>query len=144
MLNLWDVIMPSKQPKKPKCPGDSSTSIVTGNIENRNGNVILAGRNLTVTKTTTVQSNTFSDVYQQIEAHDYLSQTQKDDLKAEVAEVEKAIKTPQIDENSLTRHLRNIGRMAPDILDVTLTTLMSPIAGLGKLAEKIAAKAREK
>jgi len=136
--------MSPKKTKKNKHGDDSSYSITSGSIENRNGKVILSGRDVTITETTTLQSNTFSEVYQQIEAHDYLSLTQKDDLKAEVAEVEKAITTPQIDENSLTRHLRNIGRMAPDILDVTLTTLMSPIAGLGKLAEKIAAKAREK
>jgi len=114
------------------------------NIKNRDGQVIVAGRDVTITETTTSQDISFKEVFQKIEIQPNLSPTEKKDLKAEVAEVEKSIKKQPIDENNLTRHLRNIGRMAPDILEVVLAILVSPAVGLGKVAEKIAAKVREK
>jgi len=41
------------------------------------------------------------------------------------------------------RRFRNLARMAPDILEVTLATITNPILGYGVIAKKIAAKAKE-
>ena len=125
-------------PKRP------TSSIRTGDINNKNGKVIVAGGNVAVTETTTTQSLSFAEVYQRIDAHTKISPGKKADLKAEVAEVEAAVKKPQVDENTVARHLRNIGRMAPDIMEVALAAILNPAAGLGLVAGKIAAKAKEK
>jgi hypothetical protein len=76
------------------------------------------------------------------------SPADKADLKAEVQEVQSAVKqattkTEGIDENFLSRHFRNIARMAPDILDVVVATLGNPLAGIGVAIKKIAEKAKE-
>jgi hypothetical protein len=48
-----------------------------------------------------------------------------------------------MDEGFLSRHFRNIARMAPDLLDVIVATLTNSLAGLGVAVKKIADKARE-
>jgi hypothetical protein len=127
----------------------SPSSIQTGDIKNNGGSTVVSTGNVTIhqtitASTTTSGSMTFSDVYQRIDAKTKFSKQKKEDLKADVKDVEEAVKKPEVDENFVTRRLRNIGRMAPDILEVALAALANPGAGLGVLAEKIAAKAREK
>jgi hypothetical protein len=59
-----------------------------------------------------------------------------------VEEIEaEAVKGEDADESLIGRHLRNIARMAPDILDVTLKTIANPVLGLATIAQKIASKA---
>ena len=48
-----------------------------------------------------------------------------------------------MDEGFLSRRLRNIARMAPDVLDVVVATLANPLAGLGVAAKKLAEKEAE-
>ncbi len=52
-------------------------------------------------------------------------------------EVEKGA---QASESFLTSRLRNIQRMAPDILDVVLATLANPTSGLATAVRKIAGR----
>ncbi len=67
----------------------------------------------------------------------------KEDVQAELKEVEAELgKGEKADESFLMRRLRTIGRMAPDILDVMVTTFANPLAGLGKVAQKIAERAK--
>jgi hypothetical protein len=62
-------------------------------------------------------------------------------LKADAEDVKsEAEKGDQVDERFLTRHLRNIQRMAPDILEVVLATLTNPAAGFALTVQKIARK----
>jgi DNA-binding NtrC family response regulator len=85
----------------------------------------------------------FNQLFAQIDSLANLRQNDKDDLKDEITELQKELaKKDQADEALLMRRLRNIGRMAPDILEVTLATITNPIAGFGVIARKIAAKAR--
>ena len=49
----------------------------------------------------------------------------------------------QADEGAFRRSLRTIENMAPDIWDVVVATLSSPIAGVNAVIRKVAAKARE-
>ena len=85
----------------------------------------------------------FESIYAKIEARPSTSDADKADLKAEVKDVQAEVaKGEKADEGFLTRHLRNIGRMAPDILEVVLATLANPAVGLGMAAKKIAEKAK--
>lgn len=82
----------------------------------------------------------FERIYTAIEAKD-LSEMDKQDLKADVEDVKnEAEKGDQVDERFLTRRLRNIQRMAPDILEVVLATLTNPAAGFALTVQKIASK----
>lgn len=56
------------------------------------------------------------------------------DLRNELA------KSDQADEIFILRRLRNIGRVAPEILEVTLTTTTNPIAGFRLVAKKAPSK----
>jgi len=85
----------------------------------------------------------FEAIYARIETGQATS-VEKEVLKTEVEDVEAAIKNPKVDENFVSRRLRNIGRMAPDILDVILATITSPAAGLGMVGRKIAERVKEK
>lgn len=89
-------------------------------------------------------NNLFESLNRQIDSHADLSNQDKADLRAEINELrEELTKQARADESFLLRRLRNIGRMAPDILEVTLATITNPIAGFGVIAKKIAAKAKE-
>lgn len=55
-------------------------------------------------------------------------------MEAEVAKGEQA------DEGALTKHLRFIKRIAPDMLDGVLATLQGPAAGFGTVACNVAAR----
>ena len=54
-----------------------------------------------------------------------------------------AKKNEKVDEGFLSCRFRNIARMAPDVLDVVVATLVSPLAELGVAVKKIAEKAKE-
>jgi hypothetical protein len=114
---------------------DKNTSInIGGNVS---GNIVVGDHNIV---TTTGRKNAFAPVYRAIEQSNLPAQD-KTDVEAEVREIEAEIgKADQADESSITRHLRNVRRMAPDILEVILATFGNPAAGLGLVAKKIADK----
>jgi hypothetical protein len=90
----------------------------------------------------------FDQLYMKIAAYPTAPPTVKEDIKAEVQEIQTivmdAAKNDQKPEESLiARKFRSIARMAPDILDVIVATLANPLAGLGVAVTKIAEKAKE-
>ena len=90
----------------------------------------------------------FDQLYTAIETNAKTSLANKEDLKAEVKELQSTIteavqKNEKVDEGFLSCRFRNIARMAPDLLDVVVATLANPLAGLGVAAMKLAAKAKE-
>jgi len=83
-------------------------------------------------------------VYERIAARPNTSPTDRADLEAEVKEVEAEVaKGEKADENFLLRRLRNIKRMALDILEVVMATIANPAAGLGLVGAKITKKMAE-
>jgi predicted transport protein len=83
----------------------------------------------------------FRDVYSAVEQKRNISSDEKADIRTELEEVKQELaKGDKADETFLQRRLRNIGRIAPDILEVTLATMANPVAGLGLVAKKIAEK----
>ncbi len=83
----------------------------------------------------------FASIYQHIDAKADLKPREKDDLKAEVKEVEtettKVAQGQKPDESFLERRLRSIARMAPDILDVIASTFASPALGAATVIRKV-------
>ena len=113
---------------------------IGGNVSNSN---IVTGDNNVITTTTTItlQAQYIQQVFTEIDAHPKLDPLDKEDLKSEVTELQKEDEKGQnADERRVSRHLRNIQRMAPDILDVVLSTITNPVAGFGMVAKKVAEK----
>ena len=85
----------------------------------------------------------FETILEKIDNKPTLSQDEKVSLKQDVHEVKQELsKNEQADESLLTQRLQNIGKMAPDILEIVLATITNPIAGFGVLAKKVAEKAK--
>jgi hypothetical protein len=129
-----------------------SVSIKVGNISSANGEVNIAGGNIEINKFTgdlnALEINQlFDKIIKTIDRRKNTSSADKTDLKSEVMiiqnKIAEAVETKKkMDEGSLTRPFRNIARMAPDILDVIVATLGSPLAGMGEIIKKIAEKAK--
>jgi len=86
----------------------------------------------------------FEKIYAAIEARPNTSAQDKADLKAEVQDAQaEAAKGEQASEDFLSRRLRNIQRMAPDILEVVTSTLSSPAMGAAAVLRKVLAKAKQ-
>lgn|SRR5574341_224280 len=139
-------------PKK-KRQSSKPTSVRVGNLSDISGNVNVAGGNITTHQINTGLSaaeikQLFDRLYTAIETRAETSTADKEDLKAEVKEIQSTVteaaqKNQKVDERFLSRRFRNIARMAPDVLDVVVTTLANPLAGLGVAAKKIAEKAKQ-
>jgi hypothetical protein len=83
----------------------------------------------------------FNNLYKKIDRDSKLSSEDKEDLKAEIEELRKELgKKEKANEGFLLRRLRNIKRMAPDIVEVTLAIIANKAVGLGIIAKKIAEK----
>jgi hypothetical protein len=126
------------------------TSIKIGNISGVSGEVNVAGGD--IIKTTGLSAEEigklFGQLYAAIDARPNTPPADRADLKAEVQDVQEAVKKAvdekkPPEESFLERRFRNIARMAPDILDVVVATLGNPLAGIGVAVKKIAEKAKE-
>ncbi len=85
-----------------------------------------------------------NSIFTQIDKKSNLTVRDKGDLKAEVQEIGQELsKQENADENFILRRMRNIRRMAPDILETILATMANPAAGFGLIAAKIAEKIRQ-
>lgn len=112
--------------------GDGSV-VVGGNVS---GSVIVTGNQNRVNV-----NSKFGEIYRQVEARADLPAADKADLKSELQTFEDEDKKgPESNEGFLAQRLRNVKRIAPDILDVALATIANPAAGFGIIARKVAAK----
>jgi hypothetical protein len=137
--------------EKPRMP--RSSSIRVGNISKVSGKLNIAGGNITTYDSTTGQQaaeikQIFNSLYLAIGSQIEASPAEKEDLEAEMKEIQAAVtiasqQNKVIDEGLLSGRFRNIALMAPDILDVVVRTLANPVLGFGEVARKIAAKAKE-
>jgi len=138
----------------PKKKSDQENSgIKVGNISGVSGNINIAGRDITTHQTTGGLSTAeikhlFDQLYISIESNKETSTSDKEDLKAEVEEIQTVVteavqENKEVEESFLSRRFRNIARVAPDVLDVVVATLGNPLAGLGVAIKKIADKAKE-
>lgn len=139
-------------PKK-KSASSKETKIRVGNISHNSGNVNVAGGNIATHQTATGLSandikQLFDGLYTQIDRRAHTSVADKEDLKTDVKDIQNAVaqateKHETIDEGFLAHRFRNIARMAPDVLDIVIKTLVNPVLGIEEVVKKIAAKAKK-
>lgn len=82
----------------------------------------------------------FKDIYSKIRDIDNASPVERSEINQTVKEIETAVASGSKDEVFFETRLRNLKHMAPDILDVVLTTVGNPLLGIKLMAEKIANK----
>ena len=112
--------------------GDASVA-VQGIINN---SLIVAGDSKRIHS-----SSKFSTIYKQVEERRDLTPTDKTDLKSELQAFEDDDKKgPESNEGFLAQRLRNVRRIAPDILDVAIATIANPAAGFSMIAKKVTEK----
>lgn len=86
-------------------------------------------------------ASAFSKIYAQVAQKPDLAPQDKADVQEKLQEVEAELKKGEdANESFIQSRLRNIQRMAPDILDVVLTTFANPVLGMGMVAKKVAGK----
>ena len=112
--------------------------VIGGSVSN---SMIVTGDNNMVGSTITQKEDYIQNIYKAIEARPDIKHVEKEDLKSAVKEIAaEDAKGEDADESFIARRLRNIRRIAPDILDVTLTAITNPAAGFGMVAKKVAEK----
>ncbi len=141
-------------PKK-KTSATTQTNITVGDISGINGELNIAGGNITTHHTTTTTGLSAAEIKQlfdglndSIDNRPNTPPVVKEDLKSEMKVLQSSVtdaasKKQKIDEGFLASHFRSIARMAPDILDVVVAALANPLGGLGVAVAKIAQKAKE-
>lgn len=96
-------------------------------------------------KITNVHRNTniFTEILDKVDGKEDLSKTEKIKLKSEITELTSAVQKNQPNESFIKKRLQTIKKIAPDIFEVTLSTLLNPVSGLGTVVTKIAEKMKE-
>jgi hypothetical protein len=103
------------------------------------GSNIVTGDGNVVDSTVTLKDEYVQQIYEEIEKEPDLKPVEVEDLKENVKEIQQEDdKGDEAEESFIARRLRNIQRIAPDILDVVLTTISNPAAGFGMVAKKVA------
>jgi hypothetical protein len=135
-----------------KANADSQQNRVSiGNISNITGNLNIAGGNIETHQTSGLSvaeiKQLFDGLYTQIEARENTPPNVKEGLKADVEEIQEKVdqaveKKEKLEESFFLRRFKSIARMAPEILDVVVATLVNPLGGLGVAVAKIAQKAK--
>jgi len=116
--------------------GKSSSPTNVYNIQNMYGAI---GNNNTVNF---IQQK-FEPIYEAIESSSR-DVTEKEDLIAEVDEIKNEIaKGDDANESFLSRRLRNLKKMAPDIAEVALSALAGPGAAFGTIVKNVAKKIKD-
>lgn len=119
--------------------GDGSV-IIGGNVDRSN---IVVGDNNVVSNQVAQIAPLFKVIFEAVESQPNLTPSEKEDVKAELQEVQTALEEPQPDETFIGRRLRNIKRMAPEIVEVAVATLTNPVGGVAEVIKRIAAKMAE-
>ena len=129
-------------------PGDQvgGDKITIGNISDSQGVAIGRGASVEIRSGASAGelAKLFSTIYQKIESRPTDASVEKEEISDQVKRIETEVASGEKAEPSkIERWLRNLALMAPDILDVTLGALTSPIAGISVAIQKIAQKMRD-
>jgi uncharacterized caspase-like protein len=124
-----------------KVAGDK---ISVGNIS---GSGIAIGRGAQASVTSGLSggdaAQLFQAIYAQIQARPDDPAVGKDEIQEKVEKIEQEARAgAQANEGKLGRWLRELAGMAPDIFDVTVACLTSPLAGFAEVVRKVGARAR--
>lgn len=121
---------------------------MSGNLVIGNNNKVTSTVNTTNGMSAADIKQLFDHLYSAIDNYADIPRSKKEDIKDDIQEIQTVItqaveSSGKVEENFLLKKFRSIARMAPDILDVVIASLGSPLAGLGVAAKKIADKAKE-
>jgi hypothetical protein len=114
--------------------------VIGGSVQGSN---IVYGNNNIVVNSSTNHAPLFEDLYRDLEVRQDLPADKKQDIKAELQEIQAAFDGPNPDEPFIARRFRNIKRMAPEILEIAFETLKNPIGGVAEVIKRIAKKMAE-
>ncbi len=128
--------MAEKNKKKGLSAGNNSV-VIGGSVQGSN---IVMGDNNNVSIQSSKLTAFFEIIQQAVEQQTTLKPDEKDDIKAELQEIQTALEEPKPDETFLARRFRNLKRIAPDILDIAFETLKNPIGGVAEVVKRIAKK----
>jgi len=126
--------------KKDGLSAGSGSVVIGGNVERSN---IVVGDNNVVNNQSVQLETLFKVIVEAVESQPNLASAEKEDIKAELQEVQTALEEPKPNETFIARRLRNIKRMAPEIVEVAFETLKNPIGGVAEVVKRIAAKMAE-
>ena len=117
-------------------------AFITGSVTVSDGDFVWRDKIMRAGLSANEVADHFQALYAAVEGRPNTPPDDKAGLKAELEELQtEVVKGEEADEGFLARRLRNIGRMAPDILDVVKATLANPAAGFAAVARKVAEKA---
>jgi hypothetical protein len=119
---------------------DHGSIVIGGSVQGSN---IVVGNNNSVSNQSVNIMPLFQDIYDFVDKHPKLQDEKKQDLKAELQEIQTALEEPKPDEGFIVRRFRNIKRMSPEIVDVAIKTLQNPIGGVAEVVKRIAKKMAE-
>jgi len=109
---------------------------IHGNVDS--SNIIIGNDNKA-----SIVNKSFTKIYRKIEKSSR-TDAEKKKLTTKVNDIEQEVaKGDNANESFLSRRLRNLKKMAPDIADVIITALASPTATFGIVVQKIAEKIRD-
>jgi hypothetical protein len=126
--------------KKKRLSTGNGGIVIGGNVTGSN---VVQGNNNTVTNQTINLNQFFQTIYQKVDENPKLTASDKEVVKAELADVQTALESKQLDETFLERKFRVLKSMAPDIVDVAIETLKNPISGVAEVIKKVANKMKE-
>ena len=132
--------MPAKKKTTNGLSAGDGSIVIGGNVER--SNVVLGDRNV-VSNQSLQLAPYFEIILQAVEKNGTHAPAEKEDVKAELQEVKTALEDPEPDETFLARRLRNIKRMAPEIVEVAVETLKNPISGVAEVIKRVAKKMAE-
>jgi len=121
-------------------------NITVGNISGTGTVAIGRGAQATIQQglNSSDLASLFMSIYQQIETRPEDPNVEKAELTQTVQNIEaETANGERANSVKIDRWLRNLAMMAPDILDVTIACLTSPLAGVASAVRKIATKAKE-
>ncbi|MBI2331241.1 MAG: hypothetical protein HYU84_03600 [Chloroflexi bacterium] len=131
--------MAEKQKKNGLNAGDNSV-VIGGSVQGSN---IVIGNKNTVSNSSVNIAPLFDEIYKKLDVKKDLKPQEKEDVYADLKELQKELEKPEPNETFLARRFRNIKRMAPDIADIALETLKNPISGVVEVIKKVTKKMGE-
>ena len=111
----------------------TGSSFVEGNVTD--SNVITGDNNILKSK----HDELFDRILKQVQQRPGTSSEDREELKASIEEFKiEADKGERANETFLSRRLRNIQQVAPDIAEVILATIANPATGFAVVVKKVA------
>ncbi|MBE0670248.1 MAG: hypothetical protein IH588_06655 [Anaerolineales bacterium] len=129
--------MPAARKKDGLSAGDNSI-VIGGNVQG--SNIVIGNDNKVISQSI---KPLFREIYRKLDEEKNIKPEDKEDLRAELQEIETALETPDPDETFLARRFRNLKRMAPEIAEIAIETLKNPVSGVAEVIKRIVKKAAD-